>query len=177
MLTLFCDCKGVVMMEWLQPKQTIDSEQYIKTLAKLKECIRQKRPQMWKDKSFLIHHDNASPHSSFMTQQKINKWGLTQLPHPPNSPDIAPCDYGFFPKLKAALRGRRFQTVKQLQQEVRRILLSWKPQVFNDILHEMVGRWQKVCAADGHYFEGDNISIDPLFVRDPDTDSDSDSDD
>ncbi len=124
MLTLFCDAKGVIMIDWLHPKETIDSAWYVKTLAKLKECIRQKRPDLWKEKSFQIYHDNASPHTSFETQRKITKWGLRQLPHPPNSPDIAPCDFGFFPKLKAELRGKRFDTITDLQTEVRRILLS-----------------------------------------------------
>ncbi len=46
MLTLFCDAKGVVLLDWLQPKETIDSERYVKTLAKLKECIRKKKASL-----------------------------------------------------------------------------------------------------------------------------------
>ncbi len=46
MLTLFCDAKGVVMIDWLLPKETIDSKRYVKTLAKLKECLRKKRPSL-----------------------------------------------------------------------------------------------------------------------------------
>ncbi len=178
MLTLFCDAKGVILMDWLQPKETIDSIQYVKTLAKLKEAIRQKRPNLWKSKSFWVHHDNASQHTSFHTTKHIERWNLKILPHPPNSPDLAPCNFGFFPKLKVALRGRRFATVKDLQKEVRKILLSWEPKVFNDILHDLVCRWQKCSAANGSYFEGDNVQIDPLFVLEtPDCESsNSDSD-
>jgi hypothetical protein len=32
------------------------------------------------------------------------------VPHPPYSPDLAPCDFALFPKLKMKLKGRRFQT-------------------------------------------------------------------
>ncbi len=36
MLTLFCDSKGVVLIDWLKPKETINSERYVETLRKLK---------------------------------------------------------------------------------------------------------------------------------------------
>ncbi len=166
MLTLFCDSKGVILIDWLKPKETINSERYVETLRKLKECLRRKRPHLWSNKSFIVHHDNASPHTSFETMKSINKWDMKILPHPPNSPDMAPCDFGFFPKLKSQLRGRRFPNVKALQEEVHKILLSWEPSVFSDILHDMVARWQKCCAANGAYFEGDSVQIDPLFTKD-----------
>lgn len=165
MLTLFCDCKGVVLIDWLKPKDKIDSTRYCETLSKLKEAIRQKRPHLWRGFQFKVHHDNASPHTSFETMGKINKWGLEILPHPPNLPDMAPCDFGFFPKLKSQLRGRRFQTIKELQDEVRKILFSWEPQVFADIMHDLVARWQKCVQAEGRYFEGEDVQIDPLFVK------------
>jgi hypothetical protein len=34
----------------------------------------------------------------------------TVVPHPPNSPDLAPCDVFLFPKLKMKLKGRRFHS-------------------------------------------------------------------
>ncbi len=68
--------------------------------------------------------------------------------------------------------------MKVLQEEVRKILMSWKPHVFNDIMHDLVARWQKCSAAGGAYFEDDNVEIDPLFVQeipeDPGSDDDSD---
>ncbi len=180
MLTLFCDAKGMILMDWLEPKDKIDSARYIQTLSKLKENLCQKRPELWKDRKFLLHQDNASPHTSFETMRKINKWGLQLLPHPPNSPDMAPCDFGFFPKLKAALRGCRFATIPLLQQEVRCILLSWEPHVFNNIMHNLVLRWQKCCAVQGAYFEGEHVQIDPLFAKESaeaeETESESEDD-
>ncbi len=95
MLTLFCDAKGVLLIDWLELKEKVDSARYIQTLSKLKEAIRQKQPELWADRSFLLHHDNASPHTSFDTTKKLQKWGLKILPHPPNSPDMAPCDWIF----------------------------------------------------------------------------------
>jgi hypothetical protein len=38
-------------------------------------------------------------------------------PHPPYSPGFAPCDFALFPKLKTKLKGRRFETVSDIQGE------------------------------------------------------------
>ncbi len=176
MLTLFCDAKGMVLIDFLEPKEKINSERYCQTLSKLKEALRCKRPQLWAGRQFWIHHDNASPHISGETMTKINQWGLKVLPHPPNSPDMAPCDYGFFPKLKAQLCGRRFDTIQEVQDECRKILRSWDKEFFNDTMHDLVARWQKCVQADGAYFEGESVQIEPLFTKGPGTDSDSDSD-
>ncbi len=52
MLTVFFDCKGVVLCEFLGKKETIDSKRYCQTLSNLKECMRKKRPELWADKVF-----------------------------------------------------------------------------------------------------------------------------
>ncbi|GFY27856.1 histone-lysine N-methyltransferase SETMAR [Trichonephila clavipes] len=57
---------------------------------------------------FLLHHDNARPHFACcvldVSQQNI----VDILPHPPYSPDKAPCDFWLFPQLKKPFRGKRF---------------------------------------------------------------------
>jgi hypothetical protein len=47
---------------------------------------------------------------------------MTVVPHPPYSPDLAPCDFFLFPKLKMKLKERRFQTVAEIQAESPAIL-------------------------------------------------------
>ncbi len=165
MMTLFFDCKGVILIEFLKPKETIDSPQYCKTLSKLKEALRKKRPNLWRDRSFILHHDNVSPHTSDFTMERIHKWNMTVLEHPPNSPDLAPCDFSIFPKLKAKLRGVHFPTLQSVKDQVRETLMSFDQSVFDDAIHEMVLRWQKCEAVNGEYFEGDGVEIDPLFEK------------
>ena len=103
MMTLFFDCDGVILIEFLGPKEKIDSLRYCETLSKLKEALRRKRPHLWKDYSFILHQDNASPHTSDFTMGRMKKWGFNLLEHPPNSPDMAPCDFSIFPKMKARM--------------------------------------------------------------------------
>jgi hypothetical protein len=44
------------------------------------------------------------------------------IPHPPHSPDMAPCDFFLFPKIKLKLKGRRFDTTEKIQTESQRVL-------------------------------------------------------
>jgi hypothetical protein len=48
------------------------------------------------------------------------------VPHPPYSPDLATCDFMLFPQLKMKLKGRRFETVSDIQRELQVILDSIK---------------------------------------------------
>ena len=49
--------------------------------------------------------------------QKENRAEISQeLLHPPYSPDLAPADFFLFPKLKTTLKGRRFQTIEEIQE-------------------------------------------------------------
>jgi hypothetical protein len=47
---------------------------------------------------------------------------MAVIPHPPYSPDLAPCDFFFFPKMKLKLKGRRFDTIEEIQAESQRVL-------------------------------------------------------
>ena len=165
MATVFFDCQGLLLCEFLAPRDTITAERYVKTLANLKEAIRKKRPKMWKERSFILHHDNASPHTAAPTLKKLQQWDITTLEHPPSSPDLTPCDFSLFPKLKKELCGHNFRNVASVQRETKKILCKFPQSVFEDFIFEMVSRWQKCIAVNGDYFEGDNMQIDPLFEK------------
>jgi len=47
---------------------------------------------------------------------------ITTLPHPPYSPDLAPCFFFLFPKLKTHLKGHYFWTAENVQADATRAL-------------------------------------------------------
>jgi hypothetical protein len=53
------------------------------------------------------------------------------IPHPPYSPDLAPCDFALFPKLKKKLKGWRFENVSDIQKESQAVLDSIKQNYFH----------------------------------------------
>jgi hypothetical protein len=44
--------------------------------------------------------------------------------HPPYSPDLAPCNSFLFPKMKLKLKGRRFDTIEEIQAESPSVLVT-----------------------------------------------------
>ena len=48
-------------------------------------------------------------------QSFLVKHQITQVTQPHYSPDLAPCNVWIFPKLKSPLKGKRFQTVDEIQ--------------------------------------------------------------
>jgi hypothetical protein len=47
---------------------------------------------------------------------------MAVISHPPCSPDLAPCDFFLFPKMKLKLKGRRFDTIEEIRVKSQRVL-------------------------------------------------------
>ena len=43
------------------------------------------------------------------------KNNTTIMPQPPYSPDLAPCDFFLWPKLKKSMKGRRFAAIEEIK--------------------------------------------------------------
>ena len=61
-----------------------------------------------------LHHDNTPAHASCLMQSFLTKHQITQVIQPLYSPDLVPCDFWLFPKLKSPLKGKSFQTVDEI---------------------------------------------------------------
>ncbi len=53
----------------------------------------------------LLHHDNALAHTAVTTLDFLNESGVQLLPHPSNSPDLAPADFFLFSRVKREMKG------------------------------------------------------------------------
>ena len=110
MIATFSDVKGIVHKEFVPTGQNVNSGFYCEVLRRLHENVRRRRPKLWREQTWLLHHDNAPSHTSVLTQQFLAKNKMVVISHPPLSPDLAPCDFFLFPKMKLKLKGRRFDT-------------------------------------------------------------------
>jgi hypothetical protein len=63
---------------------------------------------------------------SLKTTEFVINTNMINVPHPPYSPDSAPCDFALFLKLKMKLKGQRFETVSDTQRELEAVLESIK---------------------------------------------------
>jgi histone-lysine N-methyltransferase SETMAR len=65
-------------------------------------------------------HDNVRPHAAARTQAMLQEFGWEVFEYPAYSPDLAPSDFHFFPKLKEFLGGRRFKIGEEVKDWRRR---------------------------------------------------------
>jgi len=52
---------------------------------------------------------------TLIVREFLVKKGIITLDHPPYSPDLAPCDFWLFPKLKLAMKGKTYSTIPTIQ--------------------------------------------------------------
>ena len=151
----FFDQEGIVHQEFVPPGMTVNADFYCDVLRRLRENVRRMRPQKWQNQNLIINHDNATTHRSFKVSQFLSKNNMTVIPHPPYSPDLAPCDFFLFPKLKLRMKGRRFDTNEEIQEESQRVLDTIPKRDFQGCFQAWQKRWDRCIRAKGQYFEGD----------------------
>ena len=80
-----------------------------------------------------LHH-YVPAHAPRLMQRFLVKHQITRVTQPPKSPDLAPWDFWLFPKLKSPLKGKRFQTVDEIEGNMMGQLMEtgitmWGPKV------------------------------------------------
>ncbi|UYV68619.1 hypothetical protein LAZ67_6000236 [Cordylochernes scorpioides] len=141
LLVVFLDNKGIVHHEYLPAGQTVIKEMYLSILRRLMEAIRKKRTEKWTNGDWILHHDNAHPHTAHLVTSFLAKNGTEILPQPPYSPDIAPNDFFLFPKLKAVLKGRHFDTREDIIEKSLLALNSISKEAYKNCFDNWEKRW------------------------------------
>ncbi|UYV78968.1 PDXK [Cordylochernes scorpioides] len=128
--------------EWRGQEQTVIKEMYLSILRRLREAIRKKMPEKWTNGDWILHHDNARPHTAHLVTSFLAKNGTEILPQPPYSPDIAPNDFFLFPKLKAVLKGRHFDTREDIIEKSLLALKSIPKEAYKNCFDNWEKRWR-----------------------------------
>jgi len=155
MLIIFFYSKGIVHKEFVPPGETVNQTFYLEVL----ECFRNRVRHVCgetADKWFL-HHNNVPSHTSFAVRKFLAQNKITTLPHPPYSPDLAPCDFFLFPKQKSHLKGHHFGTAENIQAAATRVLNNISSEDFLQCYEERQQRWNRCILSQGAYFEGDKL--------------------
>ena len=105
----------------------------------------------------MLHHDNAPAHESLIIREFLTKHQTTVVPQPPYSPYLAPADFLLFPKLKSSLKGRRFRTLEEIEQNSIRDLRAIPQNTLQDAFQNWKKRWARCIKSGGEYFVGDKF--------------------
>ena len=118
----------------------------------MKEFFNKKRPSKgWSGVHIL--HDNASSDTcevvkSFLASEKVNV-----LNQPPYSPDLRPCDFFLFPRLKKMHSGNKYMSRSSLGSAVYQCLQQIPKEDYLSAFRDWVKRLQKCVSVKGEYFE------------------------
>jgi hypothetical protein len=106
MVSAYFSRRGFVSVEFLPMKQKYNSQSFTETvLPSAEKRHAECRPKL-RTTAAHLHVDNAKPHTSKMSIEKIEKLGFILVPQPPYCPDLAPCDFFLFGYVKQHLEGK-----------------------------------------------------------------------
>ena len=130
--------RGILHKEFVPSGQIVNGKFYCKILRRLRENVRCKWPEMSKNGEWLLHHDNAPAHTSHVVREFLTNNNMTTVPHLAYSPDLAPCDFYVFPKMKLRVKGQHFVSIEEIQAQSQQVLNTLTPADFNDCFQ----KWQ-----------------------------------
>ena len=154
----------MIYMHWVPTGQTVNK---VEVLREFKKRFHRKRPALFKSGQWHFHQDNAPVHNSILVTDYLTKMVIKTVPHRPYSPDLAPCDFCLFPKLKEKLRGCRYETIEEMKEAVTKVIDTLTQEDFHAAFEKLLERYNKCIAAGGDYFEGDKSFICVLSIKVP----------
>ena len=77
--------------------------------------------------------------------------GVKTVRHPTYCPDLAPCFFWLFSKLK----GCRYETIEEMKEAGTKVIDTPTQEDFDGAFQKLLERYNKCIAAGGDYFEGD----------------------
>lgn len=152
MATVFWDARGIIHIDYLQKGKTINGVYYAELLGRFDCSFRKKRPRL-STKKILFHQDNARVHTCIVAMSKFKELKYKLLPHPPYSPDLAPCDYFLFPNLKKWLGGQKFSSNEEVISETNAYFEGLEQFYFLEGILKLEKRWTKCIELKGNYVE------------------------
>ena len=163
----FLDSTGMIYTLWVPSGQTVNKEYYVEVLREFRKRFHRKKPALFKLGQWHFHQDNAPVHYSILVTNYLTKMGIKTIPHPPYSPDLAPCDFCLFLKFKEKLRGCRYETIEEMKEAVTTVIDTLTQEDFHRTFQKLLERYNKCTASGGDYFEGDESFMCALSIKVP----------
>lgn len=140
-----------MLIHRIERGQKVDHHYYIdQCLRPLIDEIKRQRPS-YGTRGIKIHHDNGTPHVHKDVSDYLESEGLTIIPHPPNSPDLSPCDFWLFDLIKDNLNDQ--DDSESLHGAVTDFMDSLNRDEYKKTFEKWIQRMQLCVDNHGDYFE------------------------
>ena len=117
-------------------------------LREFRKRFCQKGPAPFKSGLWHFHKDNTPVYNSILVTGYLTKLGIKTIPQPLNSPDLAPCDFWLFPKLRSC----RHETIEEMKEAVTKVIDTLTQEDFHEVFQKLLEQYNKCIAARGDYF-------------------------
>ena len=151
LLCVWWDWQGIIYYELFPYGQTLNSDLYCQQLDRLNAALMQKRPSLINRGRIVFHQDNARPHTSLVTRQKLRELGWEVLLHPPYSPDLAPSDYHLFLSMANELGSRKLATRESCENWLSEFFDNREASFYKRGIMKLASRWELVIEQNGAY--------------------------
>ena len=150
MLTIFWNPNGFSVVKVLPENERFTAEYFINNI--LKELYEKTKQLPNRDnRKVTLHYDNARPHTARKVTRFLEENHMKKAPHPPYSPDIAPCDFFLFGYIKDKLKGESFESVDSLLERVKEILNGISKEILRSAFTEWERRLIQIINTKGDY--------------------------
>ena len=150
----FFSGEGVAIKVLVKKGKSITGKYYKDVVLKRLKKYYEKQRLAIGFKHVRLLHENAPAHTSAIVTAFMKKEKVTVLPHPLYSPDLAPCDFFLFPKLKSFLAGRKYQFRQALESAIHQYLITVPKSAYR-VAFKKWRHWMKLCiSSHGEYYEG-----------------------
>ena len=105
-------------------------------------------------------HQSTTPS---LSQDYLTKMGIKAVRHLLYSPDLAPCEFWLFTKL----RGCRYETIEEMKEAVTKVIDTLTQEDFCGVLQKLLERYNKCIAAGRDNLEGDKSFMGVLSIKVP----------
>ena len=153
MVAIFFMKFGLIESIALEPGPYINAHSYINAcLSQVFDAVSRRREKRGL-RGLILHDDNARPHRAWATTEFLTDNLVESYPNPPYSPDLSPCDFFLFPRLKSRLRGIRFNSDHEMLRALNHAIESITKEDFRNCFNDWFSRMQKCIDVGGDYFE------------------------
>ena len=111
-------------------------------------CYNKNRPSKGWSGIHLLQ-DKASSHKCEVVKSFLASEKVKVLNHPPYSPDLSPCDFFLFPRLKKMLSGNKYMSRGSLGSAIYQCLQQIPKEDYLSAFRDWVKRLQKMCFSKG----------------------------
>ena len=152
MVLAFHDREGLIYTNMVPRGSTVNAVYIVGALKKFLKRMRQKRSEKMKD-GIILHWDNAPVHTARIVREYLaTRDDIEVMDHPPYSPDLAPCDFFLFPKLKNKLAGD-FLSAESFKTRWSGVASTLSTEDYTMAFQKWLERHQKCIRVDGYYVE------------------------